>query len=115
MIILTRKFGLFREQRYDSNFGIARLAGALRHVGDKRQTAGRKYLYAPLRGLDFLTSVLRLLVVYRSMDLMREWRRARNEKSLVAPMTTELAPVSRLTRGLQQLGHCEQKTALLCP
>ena len=41
-----------------------------------------------------------------------EWRWKRNEKSLVRPMTTDLAPVSGLTRefrGLQQLGHCEQK------
>jgi hypothetical protein len=81
-----------------------------------RETAGRKYLYAPLRRLDFLTSVLRLLVIYRSMDLMRDWRWTRNEKSLARPMTTDLAPVSGLTRefrGLQQLGHFEQKLAAL--
>ena len=37
---------------------------ALGHVGYARQPAGRKHLYAPLRRLDFLTSVLRLLVFF---------------------------------------------------
>jgi hypothetical protein len=36
--------------------------------------AGSKYLYAVLRRLDFLTSTLRLLVVFRSMDLTMERR-----------------------------------------
>jgi hypothetical protein len=67
---------------------------ALRHVGDARQTAGRKYLYAPLRRLDFLASVLHLLVVFRSMDLTREWRWTRNEKSLVPPMTSVAWPAN---------------------
>jgi hypothetical protein len=49
------------------------------HVGDARQTAGRKYLYAPPRRLDFLTSVLRSIVGYRSMDPLREWQWVRNE------------------------------------
>jgi hypothetical protein len=57
-----------------------------------------------------------LTLCFRSMDLTREWRWTRNEKSLVPPMTTDLAPVSRLTReirGLQQLGHCEHHRAAL--
>src|SRR3981081_1709509 len=65
---------------------------ALRHVGDARHTAGRKYLYAPLRLVDFLASVLHLLVVFRSMDLTREWRWTRNEKSLVPPLTSVASP-----------------------
>jgi hypothetical protein len=67
---------------------------ALRHVGDARQTAGCKYLYAPPRRLDFLASVLHLLVVFRSMDLTREWRWTRNEKSLVPPMTSVAWPAN---------------------
>jgi hypothetical protein len=67
---------------------------ALRHVGDARQTAGRKYLYAPLRRLDFLASVLHLLVVFRSMDLTREWRWTRKEKSPVPPMTSVAWPAN---------------------
>jgi hypothetical protein len=67
---------------------------ALRHVGDARQTAGRKYLYAPLQRLDFLASVLHLLVVFCSMDLTREWRWTRNEKSLVPPMTSVARPAN---------------------
>jgi hypothetical protein len=57
-----------------------------------------------------------LTLCFRSMDLTREWRWTRNEKSLVPSMTTDLAPVSRLTReirGLQQLGHCEHHRAAL--
>jgi hypothetical protein len=77
-----------------NSFGQPR---ALRHIGDARQAAGHKFFYAPLRRLDFLTSILRLLVVFRSMELTREWRWTRNEKSLVPPMTTDLAPVGRLT------------------
>ena len=67
---------------------------ALRHVGDARQTAGRKYLYAPLRRLDFLASVLHLLDVFRSMDLTREWRWTRNEKCLAPPMTSVAWPAN---------------------
>src|SRR5712672_974990 len=67
---------------------------ALRHVDDARQTAGRKYLYASLRRLDFLASVLLLLVVFRSMDLTREWRWTRNEKCLVPPMTSVAWPAN---------------------
>jgi len=67
---------------------------ALRHVDDARQTAGRKYLYASLRRLDFLASVLHLLVVFRSMDLTREWRWTRNEKCLVPPMTSVAWPAN---------------------
>jgi len=58
-------------------------ARGLRHIGDARETAGRKYLYAPLRRLDLVTAVLRLLVIFRSIEVMREWRWTRNHESLV--------------------------------
>jgi hypothetical protein len=82
------------------------------------KTAGRKYLYAQLRRLDFRTSVLRFLSVsFDGTDKgVAEWRLMRNEESLVPPMPTDLAPVSRLTceiRELQQFGHCEHHRAAL--
>jgi hypothetical protein len=44
-------------------------------IGNQRtEIAGSKYLCAPLRRLDFLTSALSFLVVVRSMDLTRERR-----------------------------------------
>jgi hypothetical protein len=58
--------------------GIALLAntGPLETSWDigiqRAEIAGSKYLCAPLRQPDFLTSALRLLVVFRSTDLTRE-------------------------------------------
>jgi hypothetical protein len=74
-----------------THFAVSR---GLRHIGDGAKTAGRKYLYSPPRRLDFLPSVLHLLVVFRSMDLTRKWRWPRNEKSLVAPMTSVAWPAN---------------------
>ena len=55
--------------------GLLANAGPLETVWDfgnqRTEIAGSKYLYAPLRRLDFLTSALRFLVVLRSMDLTR--------------------------------------------
>src|SRR6266851_8692068 len=75
----------------------------------RAEIASSKFLCAPLRRPDFLTSALRFLVVFRSMDLTREaseWRPKRKTKGIVWPTTTDRAPVSRLTRafcGLQKL------------
>ena len=85
---------------------------ALRHVDDARQTAGRKYLYASLRRLDFLASVLLLLVVFRSMDLTREWRWTRNEKCLVPPMTSVAWPANSADCSSSDIASI---FALLCP
>jgi hypothetical protein len=72
----------------------SRSAGACGISAMRAQTAGRKYLYSPPRRLDFLASVLHLLVVFRLMDLTREWRWPRNEKSFVPPMTSVAWPAN---------------------
>src|SRR6266849_6129829 len=52
-----------------------RSAGKYWDIGVQRaEIASSKFLCAPLRRPDFLTSALRFLVVFRSMDLTRERR-----------------------------------------
>ena len=99
-----------RRSVHDNNsFWPARGFAACRRCAPNRRPQVSLRSITTARLSDFRSA---LIVVFRSMDLMREWRWTRNEKSLVPPMTTDLAPVSGLTRefrGLQQFGHCEQK------
>ena len=68
------------DARFEERIGLLANVSSLEtswNIGSEQaETAGSKYFHAALRGLDFLTSVLCLLVVLRSMELTRERRNA---------------------------------------
>src|SRR4030088_1897572 len=66
----------------------------------RAEIAGCKYLCAPLRRPNFLTSALRFLVVFGSMDLTKERRNGGGRgkrKGLVRPSSTWARPRMRRT------------------